>query len=156
MKNESKIVYAIACSSSSTDKQTNNISLFSLLEDLKFDGKLLKTSNVLPEKISLPIQFEIVILFSRTNTSKAEKDLPIAAKIDLIDPNEKSLMNFPINTSIQDGKKRFRMNIKVNGVSATTSGTYVFRVNLLKDESDKNPIQIFDVPIDININISDK
>ena len=151
-KNEVKIVSAIVCQSSLLDQQTNNISLLNVLEDVRFDIKIADAKADISKGISLPFQFDFVVMFARSDTLKVEKELSFNGKVSLVSPEGIVLIDNPIQGVIEKGKKRFRMTIKFNGVKLTKSGVYVFRCSIFGTQKDN--IQTSETPVDFVVNLS--
>ncbi len=154
MKNEVKIIFAVASKSSSIDQQSNTVSLFNILEDIQFNSSFIDKRSDESATLAIPFQFDFVILFARSDSSKNQNELPIHSKLYIIDPLDKILGETPFQGKIEKDKKRFRMTIKFNDIKATKSGTYVFRVKLFADKNEKDILQQYDVPVDVAINIS--
>jgi hypothetical protein len=155
MKNPAKIVFAVACTSASIDQQSNNVSLFNILEDVQFNATFVGKRSDQSENIAVPFPFSLVILFARVDTSKTERSIPVYARISVVDPSNKILSEIPVEGSIEATKKRFRMTVQFNGLTVTKSGTYSFKVSLLNAKDEKETVQDFDLPLDIAINISE-
>ncbi len=126
-----KIIWALACNSSSTDQQTNTLSLFNILEEMaiEFHGNdKPKPEGVFPSGVSIKHPFEIVIMLSRVG--KDNQELNSQAKIELVDPLGKSLAENMVPIKIEENKKRLRVNIKVDGIKVTMAGEYEFKISL--------------------------
>ncbi|MFH1089683.1 MAG: hypothetical protein V1716_04650 [Candidatus Uhrbacteria bacterium] len=92
-KNNIKSIWSILCQESSIDANTNNISLFKVLEEIKFElkteelDKLKNDPNFDPKKpFFLPFTSQLIILWKNLST---KKDFEFPVKILLKDPDGK-------------------------------------------------------------------
>lgn len=152
MKNKKiKIVWALACNSSSTDSNTNNISLFNIIEEFT----VTPPDQFTPEKLfkaGILVQhpFEIVILFSRVGND-TNKELDYEAIFTSLDPLDKPLGETIFPIKIEKGKKRLRLNVKINGITATMEGEYTFKI-ATREVGSRELEEITSVPLDIKLN----
>lgn len=70
-KKEIKILFATACTSSSIDQQSNTVSLFNILEDIKFDLTLQDKKITTPEEIGYRFS-SISLLFLLEQTAQKQ------------------------------------------------------------------------------------
>src|SRR6266436_4257430 len=85
-------VWSVVCSRSATDRETNNISLFEVIEQLNVLGPLPDPAA----RAAAPIPFEIVSLWARSQPAEAEES---TGRLTLIAPNgnEAYAQTFPVN-----------------------------------------------------------
>jgi hypothetical protein len=77
---EMRLVWAVICESSSTDAETNRISLFNLLEELTF---AIIDEPGTPERPLLPVPVQIVSLWERSDYGVAEA--PQTTRLRIVD-----------------------------------------------------------------------
>lgn len=147
MKNEKlKLTWALACKSSAVDHISNLLSIFEVAEEFTVGMQVEKDS--IPEKLNLPINFQIIMMWEKV-IGQNEESADI--KLEFIDPNNKKLGEFSNILVIPADKKRVRNVVNINGIGATTPGTYLFRI--VKREDEKGLFVIVgEISIDIKIN----
>jgi len=152
-----KPIWSILCQESSTDLDTNNISLFKILEEIKFGFKMEELDKLKnhpkfdPTKpIVLPFSSQLVILWKNLS-DKADLDFPV--KIVLKDPNEHTIQEISNNFVFQEGKERLRTVISVNGIPLTRSGEYTYSI-MTKQNKDEDFEEIASIPIKISIDLN--
>lgn len=133
-------VWSVLCISSSVDKESNNISLFNIVEQLAVspiikppvstNGKTVTTKPKNSRDVTF-VQFpmEIVSFWNREESDK-NKESPVNIEIDLIGPNKKSITKKEIEFVFKKGYKRTRFIIKLNGVEINTFGEYKYNINV--------------------------
>lgn len=127
-----KYVWSVLASSSSVDKQTNNLSLYNLLEELS----LLKSEVAQKQKEAkgafLPVvfPFQLVTLWERAETGAIEAQ----AKIQLVDPEGKILTDAIYGFKIEAQQERNRFIANFNAFPFTREGIYEFRTLLKKGD----------------------
>jgi len=150
-----KPIWSILCQESSIDANTNNVSLFKVLEEIKFELKIEELDKIKdnpkfdPTKpIILPFILQLVILWK--NLSE-EPNLKFPVKILLTDPNKKNIQEISHNFEFQKGKERLRSVIKINGIPLTKSGEYVYSI-FTKQNSDGFK-EVGSIPLKITIDL---
>jgi hypothetical protein len=125
-----KQIWSILCSSSSVDKQTNSLSIYSVLEELT----LLKSEVMQKQKEikegSLPVvfPFQLITLWERAESGILNE----TAKIQLIDPHGKTLLDTDYAVKIEQQQERNRFIASFNAFPFTNEGVYQFKI-LLKN-----------------------
>ncbi len=115
-------VWSVVCSRSATDRETNNLSLFEVIEQLNVLGPLPDPAT----KVALPIPFEIVSLWSRAQPGEAEES---RGRVRLLAPNgnEVFAQEFPINLM---ENPRMRTQMRSVGFPVLGTGRYTFTVEI--------------------------
>lgn len=114
-------VWSVVCTRSATDRETNNISLFEVIEQLNVLGPLPEGANV-----GLPISFELVSLWSRAQPAEAEES---TARFTLIAPNGVEIhgQEFAVNLT---ENIRMRTQLRSVGFPVRGAGRYTFKVEI--------------------------
>lgn len=114
-------VWSVVCSRSATDRETNNVSLFEVIEQLNVLGPLPDGANV-----ALPISYELVSLWSRADPAEPEES---TARLTLIAPNDTEIhvQEFAINLT---GNVRMRTQLRSLGFPVRGAGRYTFKVEI--------------------------
>jgi len=152
--NNVKLIWAVLCQESSIDTNTNNISLFKVLEEIKFGIKM-EDMNELQNNpnfdsakpIILPFTSQLVILWK--NLSK-NPDLKFPVKIILKDPNEKIIQETINDGVFQKGKERLRVVTAFKGFPLTKAGEYTYYI-MTKQTKSADFKEIDSIPIKVNI-----
>ncbi|MEW5988520.1 MAG: hypothetical protein AB1791_17975 [Chloroflexota bacterium] len=135
-------IWTVICSESITDQESNNISLFNILERITLS--LSEEPSALPEGIILPISFEVVSYWAREN-----KDRPTRghARILLVLPSREVGPQFSHDLDLVQ-YERVRTRTRVNGLSIRGAGLYDFRVQLQVD-GEQEWQEVASVPLEI-------
>jgi hypothetical protein len=117
-------VWSVVCGRSSTDRETNNISLFDVIEQLNVLGPLPEPAA----RVALPIPFEVVSLWSRSNPDLA---IESRGRVKMIAPNgdQAFVQEFPINLN---ENPRMRTQLRSVGFPLLGTGRYIFTVEILR------------------------
>jgi hypothetical protein len=134
MKNNKNVeaIWGILCSSSSIDQETNNISLYKVLERLALTkGK----ETPPPGPHAIPLQYEYIILLQRPDPVESKATYPLTLRVR--DPKGNILNEAPIPAVFDVGKKRLRVRMQNNGFTISGAGEYRFEAFL---EGDDHPL----------------
>src|SRR3989344_6467803 len=120
-----KHIWSVLCRESLINKDDNVISLNGVLEQLTVglkpdrDGKL-------PEKVNIPINYEIVSFWIKEvdYTEEAKADI----EIKLLEPGGKKIIGIIKKMIIPKNIKRFRSRMKIAGLTIVKKATIYFRV----------------------------
>ena len=138
-----KNAWTILCQSSSIDFESNLISAFNCIEELKlvFTKPRLNES----EKTVIKTNLQLISLWTISNP---ESENTLDLKTEIIDPNGQALHDFKNNIPIKKGIKRFRNRINVQSIPITSSGRYYINTWLIKDNKFS---LVAELPIDIDV-----
>jgi hypothetical protein len=131
-------VWSVLCQSSSVDADTNNISLFNLVEQLG-----------LPEDAPFPIALgdamQIVTMWARIDINT-----PVSGeeRISVVSPTNEILQTFP--PSVIDLKKfiRLRHRFVAGGLVFPEWGRYLFNIELREGDSEEFKL-VTSIPLDL-------
>lgn len=116
-------IWTVLCSRSLIDQRTNNISLIDIIEELRIVGPPLPQSG---EQVIIPINFEVVTLWSR-----GEDNLPFRGhgRLLFIDPAGNTLrsLDFEIDLSVF---QRVRNCLGIIGFLVQNQGRHILRVQM--------------------------
>jgi hypothetical protein len=139
-----KAIWGVLCTSSSVDQESNNISLYKILERLtltrnKGKNAIAKSSTQL-ESVAFP--HEYVVLLQRAGASGEKETFPLS--IRLSDPDGRSLHEASIPAIFEIGKKRLRIRIQSIGLPVTISGEYSFEtlIDGIEEPLTTTPLEI--------------
>jgi hypothetical protein len=119
-------IWTVLCSQSVVDKDTNNISLFNVMEQLVITGPPVPEGQV----GLIPLNLEVVSLWNRANETQPNRG---QVHLRLIDPSGNSLgieIEYMADVSIHT---RARTIAKIAGLSFRGPGVYQFCVQFLPE-----------------------
>lgn len=139
-------VWSMLCSGVSIDQNTNNLTLFNTIEQIKIsEDKLMRAKN--ENQLAVPFVFNLVTLWRREDSKYSEK---ADVEIEVVDPSGAKRKSKSYSLEFATGVRRMRFQIQWSGIKVTTSGTYKFVVSL-KGEKDKKFIRAGEAYLDIEI-----
>ena len=149
-----KVLWAVICEGSAIDQETNNISLFTIVEEMHIpeppgdesagdeppgDESAGDGSPLFPARLLL------VALFSRSDFDIEEKE---EARLVIHLANGQSVVTQPHLEVDLESAHRSRIKFNLPGIPVGGQGQYKFELQALSDESDWDPI--FEVPIHVS------
>ena len=134
-------VWTVLCTRSIIDKNTNNISLLEVLEEVVAAGEA-PTEDRVPE---LPINAQLVTLWARRESSQPTRG---RARVTFESPSHKLLFQreYAIDLTTHS---RTRKRALINGLPVPGSGWYHFKVEV-RDEGDTWR-EVARVPLEVEI-----
>jgi len=119
-------LWTLACENSSIDRDSNNVSLFNILEQVILNENQVKNAKVKQQRsdITVPVKFQLVSLWHRLEMNEEEE---IETGLEFLSPEGVSLLSRKMVIKFGSGKKRFRFRAKFEGLKITTVGLYHFR-----------------------------
>lgn len=140
-------LWGIVCSMSAIDQEKNNISLFNVISQLSVPEEVFEKSKEVP--VLVQHVHELVVVFRRAVESKyCDNELIIDVKISLIDPTGKALSEIISPIKFDIGKRTMRFRIQLPGFPLTTSGDYVYRIEVRQPTS-KDLVKVDEVPFEV-------
>ena len=115
-----KHIWTVICSQVVIDQDTNNISLFNILEEVGIPQEVVKENNI------IPIVLEIVSLWVRSDLAEPSKG---SARISLIAPDGELLKTVESEVDLTD-HERLRARGCFQGLPFKGEGVYDFKVSL--------------------------
>lgn len=140
-------IWSIICTSSITDQNTNNISLFNLVEKYavkisKEDAKKIKDKN----KLIIPFKQELI---SRFLKNIKNENVIFDMRIDIINPEGKTLEGKEVKTINFDKKfQNIRIKNIINTMPFVGSGLYYFSIKI-KEVGEAKFVEMDRVPVEI-------
>ncbi|MCE9643268.1 MAG: hypothetical protein K8Q97_03010 [Candidatus Andersenbacteria bacterium] len=145
-----KHIWSVLCQKSVIDSDTNNITLFDILERIDIEIKIENPQLPEPERINIPINFEIVSFFENTDPLKNTSGDNI---IEFCDSKGQVLNSFKQEVKMPKGMKRLRARFKINGLAVNkVSSDYVFRIKLKSHDMEKYKT-LTEIPFETSIKI---
>lgn len=140
--------WSILCSGVSIDRQTNNLSLFNIIEQIKIPkNRLVEAEENGVKKLAVPMAFNLVTLWRRVVSDTVEE---AEVEISLVDPNggirkiSEYKLNFPAKI------QRIRVPIQWAGIKTDSSGVHIFKISL-KENRQKSFKEVGEAYLNIEI-----
>lgn len=151
-----KPIWSVLCQEASVDANTNNISLFKVVEQLQFGLKMEELDKLKdnpkfdPTKpIAFPFVTQLVTLWKNLS-NKSAFEFPV--KISLIDPNGKVIDEMLSDFRFEEGKDRLRTIVSINMIPVTKSGDYTYSI-MTKQNKEDDFEEVYSVPVRIDLNL---
>lgn len=136
-----KHIWSLLCEDSSVDQETNKLSLRNVLESIE-----IKVQGNLPEKMVIPISFEIVSFFTRADASTDEE---LHFKARLVNAEMDQLgKDFPVDIKFPAKSNRLRSRLKIQGLPIKGEGKYAFIISI-KTSKEKEYKTVAELPLEI-------
>jgi len=144
-----KHIWSVLCKESVINQDDNNVSIFGVLEELTVFLSPVKETGKLPEKFSIPMNYEIVSMWQRSQDMGSAK-----AEIEyiFIDSENKALLKTTQAIEIPVASKRHRSRMKITGMRLTKPGDYTFQVKI-KEEGEDAFHLVAELPLEVKINL---
>ena len=138
-----KVIWAVLCERVVIDRETNNLSLFNVVEEVQVPAQQPRSLTEVLDESVIPISFELVVLWVRSELQLPEKGfgrvrvlLP-GDKDDLIQEYEVDLTKF----------LRLRSRLRLLGLPAGGEGVYLFKVD--GKSSGQEWTELFELPLPV-------
>ena len=132
-------IWSIACERSTTDRETNNLSLLNILEQVNLLGPAPDPAA----KMALPLHFELTSLWCRSNPDQAEESI---GRIKMRAPNGAEILEseFPVDLT-----QNIRMRTQMRSIAFPLLGTgrYTFTVEIRR--ADGNWEHVARIPLQV-------
>jgi hypothetical protein len=136
-------VWSVLCGNSSVDQTSQNISLFSVFEQLNLKGADIESQRKPGTKILVPVNFQLVTLLRKIGKGSFEGSI----KTEILSPEGDTLATAENEIKFEAEKDRWRFLASFPGMPITTQGYYEFKVSLKAaggqyDEKATIPLQV--------------
>jgi len=131
-------VWTVVCSHSVTDRDSNNVSIFNVVEQIKVTGEP-KPQGV------VPIRFEIVTLWARSDFDKPARG---RTRITFTSPSEKKVKLGEERDIDLSKYERLRTRRAIQGLPVSEPGRHVIRVEL-QNKGENRWRKVASVPLKI-------
>jgi hypothetical protein len=138
-------LWSILCAGSSLDKESNNLTLYNVIEQLTISRPKTVAENT---PIQLPLYMELITTWKKIFP---EDFVESEIKIDIVAPNGKILSEINYNFEIPKDKQRHRQITKMSGFAVTDAGEYLFRIHARETKKD-NFVSVGEVPLLVVVN----
>lgn len=147
-----KHVWSIMCESSIVDRDSNNISIHKVLEQLNIslspENEVQRKKNGINKPFGVTFPFQIVSLWQSINP----KITPVAdAEIELFDSIGQSLQTVKFTFTFEKDKPRLRTIISSPVINVIDSGVYLFKIKI-KESGESNFSEVAEIPLEVRVN----
>ena len=132
-------VWTVVCRQSVIDRDSKNLSLFNVLEQIAVQGE----ANT-GERRLIPMDLEVVSLWSRSDYDVSAKGVQ---RLTLLSPDEESLASGEQEIDLSK-HRRFRNRARFRGLPMKGAGRYVFRVDQMT-EGGVEWQHVTDIPLEV-------
>lgn len=132
--------WSILCQSSNIDRESNNLSIFNILEELRVTPPSQDAKQIV---VRMPVQ--LITLWEK-QTAKGTATSNVA--IELVDPKGNILPT--VSYVLATPQKRLRFVVNMDGIKVTESGEYMFKIRIRNDEKDIFE-EVGEVPLQVAI-----
>lgn len=139
-------IWALLSRRSVIDKESNNISIYDVLEQLEIGVKITKQEET-PQEIKIPIEYEVVCLWKRESK---ENKLTADLIIEIINPKGKTIKEIPQTIEVPAGMRRLRSVMRIMGFVASIPGDYLYRIKV-KEEGQKEFRTAAEIPLEVHL-----
>lgn len=148
-----KVVWAVICQKAVIDKDTNNVTLFNVIEEITAPANPPVIEQTIPAdaRALAPTIFELVVLWKRNDIGVGETG---RSRIQLLAPNGEAIADQPVEGEVDlNAYKRLRQRITFPGIpyheDGLQEGEYMIRIEKRERGSDWE--LAFQLPLEISI-----
>lgn len=128
---EPKVRYmgGVISESSAIDQISQNLSAFKIIDQITTGFKStdpLKSARDI-ERIAIPINFQVISLWKRSNLKDLGKDISARMEVEIVDAKGEVLQTIPFELQLPATKLRSRYILTVQGMPVTITGEYCFQ-----------------------------
>lgn len=144
-----KHVWSVLCRRSVIDKESNNLSIYDVFEQLNVG---LKIRQGTPQNVfNIPIDFEVVSLWVKDNKKEHYKG---DFEIEVVNPSGRTAKIFGQKLEMPSEMRRLRSVVRIKGLVVDEGGDYLFKVNI-KKEGEKTFETVIELPLEVNLSKQD-
>ena len=141
--------WGLLCSLSSTDKDSNSISLFNIVEQFNLPKDAFDRQKEAKKVLLFPAQYEVILFLRRAlNVSIFDDEILSDIKIKTIDPSGNTIQETISSFKFPKGMKRLRFRVIMAGLSFTTIGNYVHQIEI-KSLTSNDFRKLLEIPFEI-------
>ena len=142
-----KHVWSVLCKESVINKDDNLVSLYGALEELSVTLTPKENGSRVPDKVAVPINYEIVSLWTRDVSNEITK---VNVEYILVSPEGDELLKTVQEIEFSQSVRRFRSRMKIAGMPITKQGDYVFKIKV-KEPDVNNFKLVAELPLEVKI-----
>lgn len=151
--NKVRFTGGLICASSSIDQATNALSVFNVIDQIDVQVKREDVTQSADTSIIVPISFQVITMWKRTDVKDLGKDVSPRIGVDLLDGEGKILKTNEFDLNIPAAYVRSRYVLNVQGLPVNKSGEYCFCFKPLNDLHDDEGDVMARLCLDINLTL---
>ena len=124
-----KHIWTVLCEKSTIDKDSNNISLYNIIEKINISGPIEELTKLTSSKDGEVFAHNLSLVSLWSREKKEKGDITFTFKVDLESPEKNNLMSNKREVSLKERYKRTRTKLEMNGTKITGPGEYIFKVS---------------------------
>jgi len=140
-------VWTILCSNNTVDRQSNNISLFNVIEQLKVNVP--NSESKKNTKINTIFPSQLVTLWKRSNL-KDRSEIKAGVQVSFIGPDGVELQNLKYDIKFPQENRRMRFIVDMKNILLSKTGEYYFVISI-KGAGDSGYEEVFRLPLEVHI-----
>ncbi len=141
-----KHIWTVLCKKSVIDNETNNISLYEILERLQINvGQ--QVINKMPKNIVVPFDFEVISFMGRKDYS-GKTLIKAEIRLQIYDPENSVIGKMERKFDVTPDVKRIRLRLRSPNINVTTSGQYRFLVSI-KEDGEEEFTTVAEMPLEV-------
>ena len=140
-----KHIWTILCQNSSVDSNTNLLSIFNCLEKLTLTIDKNKAPKT--EELVISLGAQLISFWAIENQNKGNV---LEIRVEMLDPNGKSLNKSDQKIDVKKGTERFRNIMNIQQIKITKEGRYTVRMQQKKERGGDFNV-VAELPLDIKI-----
>ncbi len=150
MNNSNSIrhVWSVLCQKSVIDTETNNLSLYDILEELNIDIEFKGNEPRSIDLVNVPFKYEVVSLWENNGKQNSLDGAEI--DVDFINPEGKILKEFKNILEVPKLKARMRTRLKIDGIGVSGEGAYMFNIKI-KEKGQNTYKTVAKLPLTVKI-----
>jgi hypothetical protein len=137
-------IWTVVCSRSVIDRESNNISIQNVLEQVTVNGPLQAGAVI-------PIEMELVSLWTKTDPSLPHRG---QARVTLVSPTGHPLRTTELEIDMST-YERYRTRNRFQGLPVSAPGRHIFRIEVREDGTDVWR-QVAAIPLQVNHRRTDR
>jgi hypothetical protein len=143
-------VWAILCSNSITDRESNNLSLINIIEQFNVPKEVFYEQKKAGKPLPLQAKYELVSMWRRAfKLELSNEEIVSELKIVTIDPNGKMINETVLPFKFPQSMKRLRVQLALPAMLLTVAGDYVHEI-FLKFPKEETFKKVHEVPFEVN------
>jgi len=137
-------IWTVVCSQVVVDNQTNNVSIYNVLERITIMGEP-------KQETALPLNHAVVTMWERLDSDTIRKGM---MRLSFITPLGNEIIKIESEINLAE-HTRFRNISNIQGLPIAESGRHVYRVEL-RNENESEWTHICDIPIELKFREPEK
>ncbi|TSC63464.1 MAG: hypothetical protein Athens041674_96 [Parcubacteria group bacterium Athens0416_74] len=145
-------IWTVICSRSSIDTDTNNVSLFNLIEKFTLTvpkEQVEKAKQQGARGIVFPVEFEIVTRYRREDKTKSDA---FDSRLRMLNPKGEETLSNEQKIAMKEGIDNLRVRNQISGLPVDENGVYWVVIET-KPVNDANYIEVYRLPLEVVVNV---